>query len=165
VIIFIATIVGVVIVYYHKSYFIVLFRRFFSRKVFIGSVAYFRTWSFYVERKIFMAYPGFEAGPPRSEVRRANHCDIGAPWKGSINNEPSSKALKRWWMKQKGLWSSFSEKLEKILTNVYSWKCSKRLSDIFNPIIFDRQLLLHFFYKHVSPHTQAALYKYYFVEI
>jgi hypothetical protein len=26
-----------------------------------------------------MAYPGFEPGPPRSEVRRANHCAIGAP--------------------------------------------------------------------------------------
>jgi hypothetical protein len=27
-----------------------------------------------------MAYPGFELGPPRSEVRRANHCAIGAPF-------------------------------------------------------------------------------------
>jgi hypothetical protein len=24
-------------------------------------------------------YPGFEPGPPRSEVRRANHYAIGAP--------------------------------------------------------------------------------------
>jgi hypothetical protein len=26
-----------------------------------------------------MAYPGFEPGHPRSEVRRANHFSIGAP--------------------------------------------------------------------------------------
>jgi hypothetical protein len=58
---------------------IVLFRRFFTRKVSIGSVVYFQKWSFYVRRKTSMAYPGFEPGPPRSEARSANHCAIGAP--------------------------------------------------------------------------------------
>jgi hypothetical protein len=69
---------------------IVIFRRFFSRKVSIGSVAYFRTWNFYVERKTSMTYPGFEPGPPRSEVRRANHCAIGAPLRTLINQKLKS---------------------------------------------------------------------------
>jgi hypothetical protein len=51
-----------------------------------------------------MAYPGFEPGPPRSEVSRANHCAIGAVkdiptrespvgWRGSFSFGPGLARL------------------------------------------------------------------------
>jgi hypothetical protein len=40
-----------------------------------------------------MAYPGFEPGPPRSEVRRANHCAIGAPFEVRLSKSWRAEIL------------------------------------------------------------------------
>jgi hypothetical protein len=62
----------------------ILFKKGLHRKFDVLSyMKFFNIFTFYTFlrflRKISMAYPGFEPGPPCSEVRRAYHCAIGAP--------------------------------------------------------------------------------------